>query len=324
MVAGFIAYEVPPEIDHGHGQDVVAGEAGRIRRVLGAVDVQPVIARAHDEKNVLAAGVLDRRLELGQRRGRRVADEAAPVDDPGAVVRRVADGPGRASGTLLLRFGPSLGADLEEHHRHVPIDAGDSDPVVPARPDDAQGRDAVPVGLDAVRSPSVENVTIRIGVVEGEVPAHHVVDIAVAVVVDPVGLLGMPGGVQAGFAGVGPDVAGQVFVIVEEAVVQEGHDDLAAASRNRPSAGDVGVDSREGVERHRRGFGRRSLEDDRPPGIQEARLVFEERIVGDDPRRRGLAGQDGNGRMNDGRDDERRAEEGGKYLILVFHAECSP
>ena len=123
--------------------------------------ISPGISRAHDQQDVFRAGIFDGRLELGQRFRGRVADEPAPIDDPGPVVRGVADGLGRPPGPggVLLVPADALGADLEEHHRHVPIDAGDADPVVAVRPDDAQGGNAMPVGLDAVLPHAVEYIT---------------------------------------------------------------------------------------------------------------------------------------------------------------------
>ena len=74
--------------------------------------------------------------------------------------------------------------------------------------------------------------------------------------------------VGAGLAGVGPDVAGQVFVVVEEAVVEDGDDGLPAPGRDRPGPGDVGVDPRHRFECLGRGLGRRPFDGDRPAGIQ--------------------------------------------------------
>ncbi len=88
-------FDVPSASDHGHGQDVVVGKTDRIRRILGQVDVQPGISRARDEQDIFPAGVFNGRFKLGQRFGGGIADETAPIDDPGAVIRGVADGLGR-------------------------------------------------------------------------------------------------------------------------------------------------------------------------------------------------------------------------------------
>jgi len=72
-------------------------------------------------------------------------------------------------------------------------------------------------------------------------------------------------------------------VAVEKAVVQDGYDDFLAPRRDRPSPGDVRVDSRDRVERHRRRLGRASFNDDLSAGVQKARLIFEKGVIGNNP-----------------------------------------
>src|SRR5262249_24208377 len=112
--------------------------------------------------------------------------------------------------------------ELERHEADVPIDAGDADAVVADRPDGAGHVGAVAVVVHGV------------AVVVHEVVAVDVIDVAVVVVVDAV---------AGDFAGVGPDVGGQVGVVVVDAALDDGDGDAAGAGGRVPGLGgvDVGV-----------------------------------------------------------------------------------
>ena len=109
--------------------------------------------------------------------------------------------------------------DPQRHHLARVRDADDADAVVADRGDRARDVRAVAVGV-------VGQV-----VVVDEVPAVHVVDVAVAVVVDAV---------ARDLARVRPDVGGEVGVVVLDPGVDDGDDDVGAAGRRVP--GRLGVD----------------------------------------------------------------------------------
>jgi hypothetical protein len=88
------------------------------------------------------------------------------------------------------------GDELERHDLDVPVHARDADSVVSPGAD--RPRDVRPVTV----------VVGRVVVVVDEIPTMDVVDVAVAVVVDPV-----RGAARAGFAGVRPDVRGEVGMV---------------------------------------------------------------------------------------------------------------
>ena len=113
--------------------------------------------------------------------------------------------------------------ELERHDLHVPVHSRDADAVVADRPDRAGDVRAVAVVVHAGCCRRRRN------------PSRAVVDEAVAVVVDAVG--------GEFFAGVRPDVGGQVGVDVVDARVDHRDDDAALPRGDVPSFGriDIGV-----------------------------------------------------------------------------------
>src|SRR5262249_52726301 len=96
------------------------------------------------------------------------------------------------------------GDELQWHQGDVPGDTGHAGGVVSRRAD----------GAGHVRAMAV--VVVRIVVPVDEVPAVNVVDVPVAVVIDPV---------RRDLAGIGPDIGGEIRVVGVHARVDHGHDD---------------------------------------------------------------------------------------------------
>ena len=111
------------------------------------------------------------------------------------------------------RAGARVAEALQGHDLYIPGNARDSDIVVSRRADGACDVCAVAVNIHGVC------VTV------GEVPAVDVVHIAVAVVVDTV---------AGNFAGIHPDVVGEVGMGVVNTRVDDSDDDAARARRDFP------------------------------------------------------------------------------------------
>ena len=195
----------------GHdGEDV--GRVITRRKERGGVVVAAIVARRSDEDDVGGPGRIDGVLE------RLFIAAAAPgvVHHPSAHERGVFDGGdgvgGVAAAAVIEKF--------ERHDAHLPADAGHADAVV------ALGAD----GAGAMRA--VVMVVHRIAIKIREVVAVEVVHEAVVVIVDAV---------ARDFAGVDPDVVGQVGMGVIHAGVDDGDDHIAAAGVEIPGGGRINV-----------------------------------------------------------------------------------
>ena len=148
--------------------------------------------------------------------------EGAPaprvVHDHGVHSDRVVDGVDRLGGEA----GAVLPEELHGKDRDLPVDPGDPPPVPSERPED-------PGDVRAVRG-----VVERLVVAVGEIPPVHVVDEAVAVVVQPV---------ARDLSRVGEDVARQVGVEEVDPGVDHGDHDLAFACGDVPGARRIDVGS---------------------------------------------------------------------------------
>ena len=89
---------------------------------------------------------------------------------------------------------------------------------------------------------TVSLVVHGVAIVVDEVVSVNIVDESVAIVVQSV---------AGDFAGIGPDVGGQIVVRVVDARVDHAHNDIAAAGRNAPGGAgvDVGVGGPAGLAR---------------------------------------------------------------------------
>src|SRR5262249_24139846 len=203
----------------GDRDDVVQVVVGRVRG--GGVVVGGVVAGGGDEDVTGRLGALDG----VEQRLREAAAAPTVVGDRRPVGDRVVDrrdGAGGAAGAAGVE-------ELQGHQFDAgPGNAGDADAVV-AHPRDGAGD---------VRAVAV--VVERFVVVRDEVPAVDVVDEAVAVVVDAV---------AGDLARVGPDVGGEVGVVVVDAGVDDRDDDAAARGDGVPRLGgvDVGVGDAAGL-----------------------------------------------------------------------------
>ena len=186
----------------------------------GVVVVRLVPCSGHEENPSPCAGV--DRVTQGRRQ-----PAAAPAvvggDDVDAKITShaggVVDRRDRSTGAAAPR-----GVEkLERHDGYLPIDAHHADAVVAHRTDRARHVRAVAV------------VVHRVGIIIGEVPAHHVVDEAVAVVVDAV---------AGHLAGIAPGVGREIRVVVVHAGIDDGDNHAARASGRVPRLRrvDIGID----------------------------------------------------------------------------------
>src|SRR5262249_38854679 len=206
------ARQVVGAVGRRDGYDVVPGVVGRVERA--GVVVRPVVAGGGDAGAPGGRGLVDG----GGGGGSSPAAAVTVVDDLGPASDRVVQG---ADGVAHVPAARGV-EELEGHELCVPVDPGDADPVVadgPDRPGD--------VGAVAV-------VVHRVRVIVGEVVPVDVVAVAVAVVVDAI---------ARDLARVGPDVRGQVRVVVVDAGVNHGDDGVAGAGAGVPGLRgvDVGV-----------------------------------------------------------------------------------
>jgi hypothetical protein len=166
--------------------------------------------------------LLARELDRVLQRLREAATTPAVVEDARTVRRRVqnrVDGVGCAAAAIGAQ-------ELARHDRRVPGDTGDPDVIV-GHPGDGPGH---------VRAVAV--VVHRIVVVAGEVPAEHVVDEAVVIVIDAVVLAA-----ATGFTGITPKVGLQIFVRVVDARIDDGDENAGRTGLHVPGFRciDVGV-----------------------------------------------------------------------------------
>ena len=175
------AREPVAAVGGGHRHDVADVVVGGIGR--DAVVVDALVARGGHERHAPRPRVVDRVAQ-----GRRVA-RARPrrVDHLRAVVHRVVD---RRRGVVGRSAAVAL-QKLQRHHPRAERRADDPVPVVAPRGDGARHVGPVPVEV------------VRVPVPADEVPAVHVIHVAVAVVVDVV-----PGDLT----GVGPEPGGEIRV----------------------------------------------------------------------------------------------------------------
>ena len=115
--------------------------------------------------------------------------------------------------------------DAHRHQSHVPRHTGDADAVVARGADDAG--DVRAVAQDVARV--VVGIGRRRPARADHVPPVPVVDIAVVVVVDAVVL-----SPTAALAGIDPHVRREVGMVVRDAAVDDGDDDVGAAGRHVP------------------------------------------------------------------------------------------
>ena len=192
------------------------------RRVVVVADAVAAAVAGRDD--VQRVGVRRDRVLLGRREAGRPEARVDDLDPEVArVVERVGDVRGRAGARRIEHA----------HRQHLRLrrDAGDADAVVAARGDDPG--DVGPV--------AVEVLWCVVGV--DEVPAAPVVDVAVVVVVEAVGLAVMALAVGAGLAGVRGDRALEVGLVELDAGVDDG-DRLARAARRLPRVRRVDVVAR--------------------------------------------------------------------------------
>ena len=196
-----------------HRDDGVEGQLAGPVVDARVVVVLRVVARRRQQEDVLLV-----RVGHGVPQGLAVVVHETPAaaHHSRAVVRRVDDALGRVRAEALKVLPAD---DAQRHDAHPPVDAGDPDAVVAFRPDDP----------GAVRAVAV--VVHGIVVIILEVPATHVVDVPVAVVVHAVAW---------DLARVGPHVVHQIRVVVVNAGVQHCHHHVPRADGNVPRL--LGVD----------------------------------------------------------------------------------
>ena len=203
----------------GHGDDVGEREASGIRR--RGVVVGPSVPGGSDEQD----SALLVSLDGVEQRLRKPA--AAP-----AVVRRDDIDPSLLHELDVLktvdRIGDVAGArriqKLARHEANRSVDPDDADAVVPDGANRAGDMGAVVIVVHGV------------GIVVGGVDSEAVVDLTVAVVIDPV---------VVAVRRVTEHVRGQVRVGVVDSRVDHGHDDVAAPGREVPGFGGIDVRVRE-------------------------------------------------------------------------------
>ncbi len=197
-------------VGRGDGHDVV---------VRGGVEylVRGGIAGAGDEQNPLGEGVVDGLLHDRIAGPIRFVDARAEthVHDVGAV-----------GGRIVQAFSHLGRGDIDAHaQRHdaaLPVDAADALAVVADRRDDAGHHRFVPFNFigGACRGNLV--------VLAFEIPSMHVVDVAVAVVVDAI---------VGDLAGVQPDIVLQIGVGDVHSRAQHAYHDVTTAGRDIPGIG---------------------------------------------------------------------------------------
>src|SRR5262249_37809691 len=77
----------------------------------------------------------------------------------------------------------------------------------------------------------------RIGIVRSRIDAIDIIDIAIAVVINPVGRFVVTVGVQTRLARIAPHVLGQVWMLVIDSRIQYRDDQIAAAGCHSPGVG---------------------------------------------------------------------------------------
>ena len=195
---------------HDVGQVVARGVVG-----VDVVVVLVVVPGRRCEQDARVVGVRDRLTQ----RLRVAAASPAVAHHLGAHQRGVLDGVDR----VLERAAPARVQELDRHELHVPRHPGDPESVVAHRSHGPGGMGPVAV------------VVHRVAVVVREVPAVHVVDETVAVVVDTV---------ARDLAGIGPHIGGQVGMDVVDPGVDHRHPHVLAAGGDVPRGWGVDVGSR--------------------------------------------------------------------------------
>jgi hypothetical protein len=181
-------------------------------RIFGVgIDVDGIVARRrheHDSLVPLRRDGVAQRLRLGVAAPRIVGrhDIHAPIPERGHVV----EAGDRVRGGTVAR----LREELAGQQLDVPRDARDAEPVVPHRADDAGDVGAVALVVHGIR------------IAIGRVDSMAVVDVAVAVVIDSVG---------GALGRIAPDVGREVFVVVIDAGIDDGHDDAGGAAADVPA-----------------------------------------------------------------------------------------
>jgi hypothetical protein len=203
-----------------HADDVGHRQAGRDGGAEFIGECAVVAGSGHEEHARIGRG-LDRILQrLGEEHAAAVVGKAAPavVGDLGAHVGRVEDGVDRIRGEAV-----AIGGDeLERHDPGAPSHAHHAAAVVAHRTD----------GAGHVRAVAV--VVHRVAVAVGEVVAVHIIDVAVAVVVNTI---------AGDLARVRPDVRGEVGVRVVDTRVDHRDDHVGGLGDGVPGLGgiDVGI-----------------------------------------------------------------------------------
>ena len=234
------ARETVRAVGGGDGDHRGARVVGRIGRSDVVVDA--FVARGGHEEDARIAARLDRPAE-GRRRPAAPPTVVRRDDvDPevAAHPRRVVDG----GDGVARRSAAVAPEELEGHDRHGPVHARDTDAVVARGADRAGDVRAVPLVVEGVA------VAVR------EIPAVHVVDEAVAIIVDAV---------ARHLARVAPHVRGEVGMAVIDARVDHRDDDRAGPGRDIPGPCGVDVGARDPT-----GL----------PGVVEAPEASERRVIG--------------------------------------------
>ena len=257
----------------------VVGEAGEVVVPVSGGDRDHVreveadwIQGAHVAVDAaVASGCYERDADVARRpdgvlQHHRRPGAAAPTrvdrDDVGAVVAAHhggvidrGDSPASVTAAVVV-------INSQWHDRHLPVDAGDADPIVADRADDARHMRAVSVAV------------LHVVVVLDEVPAVHVVDVAVVVAVDSDPL---------GFTGIRPDVGGEIGVGEVDPGVDDRHHHALRTGGDIPRLRrvDVGADQPVAAD----------------GGVAEAPLRGEARVIRD---RRGLEHEVGLERIDAG------------------------
>lgn len=194
-----------------HRDDIVVGVIGGIGVVC--VVIPAVIAGRRDKQLPRLPRVTDRGADL-----RTVAGSApAVVCDTRAVIDRVSD---RRRGAEIAAAAAGI-EKLGRHELGVPGDAGNPDGIVALRRDCAGDVRTVAV-LVVIRIAGADTPAAV------EIVAVIVVDIAVAVVVDPV---------APDLAGIDPEIVDQVGMVDIDPGIDNADDDGAAAGFARPRIG---------------------------------------------------------------------------------------
>jgi len=192
-----------------------------VNRVGGAV------AGGGHQDSAAVVGILN---HVSQERGGHDIAEAH-VDHPGPVVHRVDDGRGDV---IFFEETPAR-AGAQIHHSAAVSESRHPDAIIGPGADDPRHRRPVAILIHRVVV-GVEIVT-AIGEVRriGEIPPPEVIDEAIAVIVEAIEVRGIHASVVIGIlAGIDPQVLPKLFVVIVDARVDDGNENVGRAALDIP------------------------------------------------------------------------------------------